>query len=389
MLRNTDKIGLGEDRDPEMEQILLNLMEKQAKEGALSDDTDRIRDLINDLMDSAGPEADSGKLVEICTLAFDATEKKNFEGSPSDMRRHIEELIDIDTRVALGAVISMTIDAYNSDNFVSMQHKSAVCARTQDLVTLIHDTCKGDSRDSGLARLRVTLRYMLEKHYDQNTSPIEALCNGPLSFVDIESAKSVMWDLSEHLKYGDTAFDLGCGPGKSIGVLEEKVGEGNVIGVDINPIFAMGNEHIDIGVIDENQRTISGMCDGNIRLLSLEDHFGTGSFALESLVSDRVADQSGLYLLGKQVLKPGGFLGICLRLPVNCSDDEPDLEHRIKYVVNKITTGEDGNADLTIIVRHLQDLGFDQVLFRHMPIEDPVSGNTYNDHYTIIARRGQ
>jgi len=349
---------------------------------AVDDQVKETRNRLHQLTEQAGPEADSRELVNICTEAYRMLSlPESFGDDPSRMRQYIEGLIKIDPRVALGAVFDMT---NKEKSGVAEDHRASVMERTYDLVGLLNDMCQGSASAVGLARLRALLRYMMEPNYKQNTQAVQALCQGPLDCVDDEG-NCIRWSLD--LQSDDRAFDLGCGPGDALKILEQKVGEGNVLGIDFNPLYALRDDRIRIGLIDAPQERMACVQEGARERLSFENHFGKGGLVLASLVIDRVANQDGLLMNCKRLLRPGGTLAMPLLLPVKCEDDEPDLEYRLQYAIDPRTAGEREEEDYRILADYLKEIGFVKILRHHMPIRDPVSGRNYRNHYILIAQK--
>ena len=306
----------------------------------------------------------------------------SFRGDPSGMREYIENLVTTDTGMALKAVSAITMRCI--DRASEGTHKASVIERVSDLIRLLNEMCNGQMALIGVARLKTLLRYMLEPNYTQSTEVIQKIIEGPLEVCDMDGP-STEWRLD--LKLGDFAFDLGCGPGKTLDLLEDVAGEGKVHGIDINPLGEIGDPRVHIGVIDTSQEKIADMDNGTMERLSFKDDFGKGGLVFASLVIDRVANQAAFLMNCKKILRPGGTFALSLLLPVRCEDDEPNLASRIKYSVDPLTVGDDAETDYGLIVDHLTEIGFVNIRRCHMPIKDPVSGGTYENHYVIVAQK--
>jgi len=354
---------------------------------------EKVREKLHRLLAEAGEEADSTRLVGVCSTAFRALPAVDLGGDPSKMREYIEGLIAIDPRVALGAVFAMTQDACDRMDRMDACDRSSVLERTHELVRLLDTQCQGSRAALGLARLRTILRYMMEPDYTQNTTALELLCQGPMQCRDLKTRKRVTWQLE--LQPDDHVFDLGCGPGDTLDILKtmvkekvEEEEEEKVHGIDINSLneIKKGGK-VRVGVIDIPQETLSCMEGGAFERLNVADYFGKCGLVCSFLVADRVASQQGWLTNCSRLLRPGGTLAIGLLLPVKCEDDELGLTHRFSYTVDPITVGAKKGEDLTLLYNHLDSLGFGPILFRRVPISDPVSGAEYKNHYLLIAQK--
>jgi len=341
---------------------------------------------VQKLIVDAGPIEDANKLFAVCTNSFKEVPQVGFTGDPSLMREYIEELIDIDPKVALGAVFDMANNASKINKGISEAHKAAVIERTRDLVILLNDTCQGTTGTVGLARLRTLLRYMLEPNYTQDTTAVELLSRGSVDCIDLETRNFVTWQ--PNLKSDDLAFDLGCGPGKAIDWIEKMMKrKGQVHGVEINPLNAMQDERIQVGVIDTPQETLSCVRGGDCERLSFEKHFNHCGLVFASLVLDRVANQDGLLMNSIKLLRSGGSLAVALLLPVRCLDDEANIKNPFQYAVDPRTVGVDKMQDYKLLASHLRAIGFGRILLRRTPVHDPVSNAEYRNHYLLIAEK--
>jgi SAM-dependent methyltransferase len=234
--------------------------------------------------------------------------------------------------------------------------------------------------------MQTLIRYMLENNYQQGTEAVEMLCSGEeQEYTDLTYGGTARWGLS--LGEGGKAYDLGCGPGRALDVLEQRVGKGNAIGYEMNPRWALHDERIRLGIIDHSQSKLLLGREGARERLSFSERFGTASFVLASLVMDRVANQYELLQNCSKLVRPGGALGIALLLPVSIEDDEPGLGQRLRYVVDPITEGDDVNVDTQLIVGQLETLGFDRVMRKHLPVRDPITNGMYDNHHLIVAQK--
>ena len=335
---------------------------------------------------------DQIKIIDAYVALFHEYEEQYpFQGDlqiSSDLRKYVEHIMKADTRVALGSVFRrMTSE---SSPLLRGEGKLAGPSAhfkeaTYDLARLFIKMCKGRGAQSGRARVTTLLRYAHEPHYEQGIETATELCSGVSAEYETENG-------IEHwmptLGKGDLVFDVGCGPGRTLDVFEQQVGEGNAVGIDLNLLFASKDPRIQLGMIDVSQEKISEEDAVHAEYLSFQRCFGSAKLVLASLVIDRVANQYQFIQNCAALLQPNGHLVIGLLLPVKGEDDEPDLGTKLQYVIDPITAGEDMEVDYALVRMQLRRTGFAKVMRRHFPIKDPVTGREYNNHYLIVAERG-
>ena len=269
-----------------------------------------------------------------------------------------------DPTLALGAIFEITLYESRQGWENTNPNFTSIMERTHDLVTLLANMCQGRNEVAGRARLQTLLRYMLETNYQQTTEAAETLVST--------------------MGAADLAVDLGCGPGKSLSILEQKAKQ--VVGIDINPLPSFRDERIRLGVIDASQKKLFE-AQGGREQLSFVELFGKADVVFASLVIDRVANQYELLQNCSRLLKQGGTLGLALLLPVNPIDDDVNVKNPLHYVVEPLTAGEDAEMDFGLIKTQLETFGLENVILIPIPTKDPVTGRPYDNHHLITAKK--
>jgi 2-polyprenyl-3-methyl-5-hydroxy-6-metoxy-1,4-benzoquinol methylase len=335
------------------------------------------------------------EFAEICRRGFEEqTQRLPFEGdprSPAGLREYITYLLSVDPKVALGAVVTRVEEEYRN----KMEAGGRIAGvdantleSTYEMVHMLDMMCQDEHSTEGRARLTTLLRYMYEEHYQQGTQAMEALCSGEEQEFQGRSGKHTYgWKLE--IPEGGQAIDLGCGPGKALDVLARVPGIEKVRGIDINPLHAFRDDRVKLGVIDVYQRQMSLSNRVSAERLSFEKRFGQAGVVTAMLVLDRVADQHLFLQNCSKLVMPGGTLCLGVLLPVKGEDDEPEIDqrHRLRYVAKSLTNGEDVELDYLLIREALKDNGFHRIMRRQVPIGDPVSGRTYDNHFLIVAKK--
>jgi len=179
---------------------------------------------------------------------------------------------------------------------------------------------------------------------------------------------------------GVSGVDFGCGSGEVLRTLTQM--GARMSGFDLSPFFVQEIR---------NQGMVARVSAIDQTLDQFENEFGVGaasqSFALATLVLDRLSHPLRFLVNFFHLLIPGGAFSIQTLLPIVPRDDGP-VQNPIIYTQdeNKITTGRTVEEDTQSLLELLRHLGGRNIQIKKVPYS--VSSLDGIQHYTLWSFSG-
>ncbi|MEL7004808.1 MAG: AMP-binding protein, partial [Bacteroidota bacterium] len=235
--------------------------------------------------------------------------------------------------------------------------------------------------------LQLVVKNILEKYSsDTDSSVYQGYCRYFIEGInDSYQSHGINERIIKHLFPFDSfknknGIDFGFGNGEVLRILEEL--GANVTGLDWNPHFVQKardlGRSVKVAKIDDTTETFFDQY--GIQRESLD-------FAISTLVLDRLNKPYNLFLNIFESLKVGGYFAIQTLLPI-IPEDDGDVTNKIVYTKkeNRISPGENIDADKLYVAQILYALGADTINVAHMPYV--VSSRDGIQQYTLWSFYG-